>query len=174
MEQKDVLIEKVITNNVAYAETRLPVEATIKSSGYSGENVEVAIVEGATVLDRKMITLRDGTQEYLVKLSIEPREEGIKKYTISISKLKGELTEKNNSRSIFVKVLKSKLRVLILAGAPSADVAAVRQALSEDIHLSVRGLVQKNQNEFYDGSLSRAVLDSSDCLVLIGFHSANI
>ncbi len=34
VEQKDVLIKNVATNNIAYAETRVPVDVTVKSSGY--------------------------------------------------------------------------------------------------------------------------------------------
>ncbi|MBI1807231.1 MAG: hypothetical protein HYR76_09300 [Ignavibacteria bacterium] len=171
-EQKDVLVTRVITNNLAYAETRVPVDVTIKSSGYSGDNVEVTVAEGSTVLDRKVIALKEGTQEYPVRLFVEPKEEGMKKYSVGVSKLPGELTERNNVRSFFMKVLKSKLRVMLIAGAPSPDVAAIRQALVEDQHLSVRALVQKGSNEFYDGTLTRSTVDSTDCIVFIGFPSS--
>lgn len=171
-EQKDVLVSKVISNNLAYAETRVPVDVTIKSSGYSGDNVEVTIADGLTILDRKIIALKDGTREYPIRLFAEPKEEGTKKYTVSVSKLAGELTEKNNARSFFMKILKSKLRVLLFAGAPSADVAAVRQAFAEDQHLSVRAFVQKAPGEFYEGTPTRPIVDSADCIVFIGFPSS--
>ena len=60
--------------------------------------------------------------------------------------IQGELTEKNNERSFFIKILKSKLRVLLLAGAPSPDVSAIRQALTEDDHFTIQAFVQKNSN----------------------------
>ena len=170
-EQKDLLVANVLTNNLVYAETRVPVDVTIKSSGFDGEKVEVTVSEGTEVLDRKLIVLQAGTRDYPVKLSIEPKEEGTKKYTVGVSKLPGELTDKNNARPVFVKVLKSKLRVLMFAGAPSPDVSAVRQSLAEDEHFSVHVFVQKSQNEFYEGSFSRAALDSADCIVLVGFPS---
>ncbi len=171
-EQKDILVEKILTNNLAYAETRVPVDVTIKSSGFNYEKVEVTVAEGSAVLDRKMITLQEGTKEYAATLFVEPKEEGTKKYTVSVSKLPGELTEKNNTRQIFMKILKSKLRVLILAGAPNPDVSAVRQALTEDQHITVTSRVQKSPGEFYEGQLSQAIADSADCLVLIGFPSS--
>ena len=171
-EQKDILVEKVVTNNLAYAGTRLPVDVTVKSSGYSGENVEVQLMEGSSILDRKVVKLLEGTHEYEANMFIQPNEEGTKKYTVSVSKLPGELTERNNVRSFFVKVLKSKLRILLFAGAPSPDVAAVRQALVEDERLSLRTFVQKSVNEFYEGPVTSAAIDSSDCLVLVGFPSS--
>ena len=171
-EQKDVLIEKVATNNLAYAGTRLPVDVTVKSSGYSGDNVEVTVMEGASTLDRKIVKLVEGTHEYAANMFVEPKEEGTRKYTVSVSKLPGELTGRNNLRSFFVKVLKSKMRILLIAGAPGPDVAAVRQALVEDGKLSLRTFVQKSVNEFYEGPLTPAAIDSADCLVLVGFPSS--
>ncbi|TAK62389.1 MAG: VWA domain-containing protein [Bacteroidetes bacterium] len=171
VEQKDLLVEKVVTNTIAYAETRLPVEVTIKSSGFGGENVEVTMREGATILDRKVIMLEHGVREFPLRLTVEPREEGTRKYTITVSELPGELTTKNNVQSVFVKVLKSKLRVLLLAGAPNPDVAAVRQALLKEQHFTVSARIQKNGQEFYEGRVTQALLDSADCFVLIGFPS---
>jgi len=171
-EQKDLLIEKIVTNNVAYAETKVPVQVTARSSGFQGENVEVSISEGKNVLDRKVIQLSSGTREYPVQLTVEPKEEGVKKYTVSVSTLPGELTEKNNSQTVFMKVLKSKLRILLVAGAPSPDVSAIRQALQEDGHFSAAAFVQKNTNSFYENSLSQSALDSADCIFFVGFPTA--
>lgn len=171
-EQKDLLVERVVTNSLAYAGTRIPVDVTVKSSGFGGENVEVRLLDGATVIDRALVRLKEGTAEYPLALSLEAREEGVRKYSVSVAGLPGELTARNNSASFFVKVLRSKLRVLLFAGAPSPDVAAVRQALAEDRQLEVSALVQKGAGEFYGGPVRQALLDSADCLVLVGFPSA--
>jgi hypothetical protein len=170
-EQKDILVEKVASNSIAFAETRVPVDVTVKSSGYNGENVEVTVGEGSSPIDRAVVKLKDGVHEYPVKLFVQPKEEGTKKYTVRVSGLPGELTEKNNTRSFFIKVLKSKLKILLLAGAPSPDVSAVRQALTEDGHFRVTALIQKSADEFYGATFSPAALDSADCLILIGYPS---
>ena len=170
-EHKDLLIEKVATNNIAYAGTKVPIDATVKSSGFKGENVEVSVSEGAQVVDRAVLMLQEGTREYPVRLHVEPMEEGTKKYIIGVSNLPGELTNKNNAHTVFMKVLKSKLRVLIIAGKPGPDVAAARQIFAEDERLRVQTLVQKQNNEFYEGEFSAAALDSADCMVLVGFPS---
>jgi hypothetical protein len=171
-EQKDVLIEKLGTNNLAYTETRVPVDVTVRSSGYDGDRVEVILSDGAEVLDRATITLRQNVRRYTANMHVVLKEEGTKKLTVGVSKLPGELTERNNIRSFFITVLKSKLNVLLLAGSPNPDVAAVRQALLEDKHINVQSLVQKSVNQFYEGAFSKTAVDSADCLVLIGFPSA--
>lgn len=170
-QQRDLVVSRVTTNNIVYAETRVPVEVRIRSSGFTDEKVEVTLSEGTSILDRKVLPLTVGMLEYTVPLTYEPKEEGIHRYTVVVSSLPGEVTTKNNSATILVKVLKTKLRILIIAGAPSADVASVRQILVEEEHVSVRALVQKRAGEFYEGSLTSAVLDSADCFVLIGYPS---
>lgn len=122
-EQKDLLITKVLTNEIAYVDSRVPVDVTVKSSGFGGERVEVALREDGKTIDQQFIVLKSGTNEYPVQLHFVPKEQGIRKYSLNISNLPGEVTEKNNYRSFFVKVLKSKIKVLLFAGAPSTDVS---------------------------------------------------
>lgn len=168
-EQKDVLITRVVANDLVYSETQVPVDVTIKSSGYSGNRVEVTLGEGTKELDRKVISLESGTREYPVRLTYTAEGEGTKKYSVRVSSLPGELTTRNNTRSFYAKVLKNKLRVLMLAGGPSHDLAILKQTLSEEKNLNVQSVTQKYPAGFYEGTLSSQQLDSADCLILIGF-----
>lgn len=171
-ERRDVLIANVTTNNIVYAETRVPVTVRVRSSGYRNETAEVVLAHGSNVLDRRVLQLREGTRDYSLSLSYQPTEEGTQRYTVSVSTLPGELTERNNVSSFFVKVLKTRLRLLLLAGAPSPDVTAVKQTLKEDQRFFVTSLVQRRAGEFYEGNPTQALFDTTDCLVLIGFPSA--
>jgi len=173
VEKRDVLIANVATNTIAYADTRVPVEVRVRSSGYKNERVEVVLLQGATAVDRKILQLQEGTRDYAISLSYQPKEEGVEKYGVSVSHLPGELTEKNNASSFFVRVLKTKLNILLVAGAPSPDVSVVRQILSEEQRFTVKALVQKATGEFYEGSPVPPAIDSADCLVFIGYPSSS-
>ncbi len=170
-EQKDILVKKIITNNLAYAGTRVPVDVAVKTSGYNNANVEVILSENETTIDRKVVQVTGGTHEYPVRLFLDSKEEGTKKYTVSVSKLPEELTDRNNARTFFLKVLRSKIKALLIAGAPSPDVSSVRQALVEEEHFSVQSLVQKDGNGFYEGGFTSSTADSVDCFVFVGFPS---
>lgn len=171
-EQKDVMILKVQTNNIAYAETRVPVDVTVRWSGCKNENAEVVLSEGQNILDRKMITLAEGTNETQVKMFYESKEKGTHKLNVNISKIPGELTEKNNYKSFFIKVLKGKLQVLLIAGAPSPDVSSISQTLSEDGNINVTRLIQKGAGKFYERQFTQSLLDSADCFVLIDYPNS--
>jgi hypothetical protein len=172
-EQRDLLVMRTTTNNITYTETRTPVDVRIKSSGYGGENIEVELTEGSKILDRTNLVLVTGDREYPLRLYFRPEKEGTKKLTLRVSRLPGELTENNNSQSLFVKVLRSKLRVLLIAGAPSPDVSAIRQALTENRNFEVDDLIQKSADEFYYRPEVNNLFDSADCFVAIGIPSVS-
>jgi len=171
-EPRDISISRVNANDVVYSGSRTPVDLVVKSSEYGGERVEVTLTEGTRELDRTTVVLREGTQEYPLRLSYAPVGDGIKKLVIKVSTLPEEVTAANNQRTFMVKVLKSKLNVLLLAGAPSPDCAIIRQTFTEQPTLSVTSYTQKKDGGFYEGSLAATARDSADCLVMIDFPTS--
>jgi hypothetical protein len=120
-EQKDLLIRKVISNEIVYAGTKVPINVTLHSAGFGRERVRVSLHDGAVALDEKYVMLEQGARNYIVPFSFIPDKEGLQKYNVEVPALSGELTAQNNRMSFFVKVLKSKMKVALVAGAPSQD-----------------------------------------------------
>jgi hypothetical protein len=171
-EPHDVLVRRVVANTITYVGNKVPVDATIKSSGTSNERVEVTLLGGGKTLDRKTITLEAGTREYDVPLSFTPDQEGTQKFTVEVSHLGGEISYQNNRSSFFVKVLKSKMQVVLVAGAPSADVSAIHQALEGDKNIAVKTFIGRGGGQFYEGLLTDQVLREADCVILVGYPRA--
>lgn len=171
-EQKDVLISRVTANDVVYAGTTAPVDVVVKSSGYGGEKAEVTLSDGAQTLDRAVVVLPAGTAEVSARLSSTPGGEGSRRYTVRVSSLPGELTEANNRRTFSVKVLRSTMRVLILAAAPGPDLSVIRGTLGEDPNITAHVLTQKFGGGYYEGTLTRQAVDSADCILTIGLPDA--
>lgn len=170
-EQRDVTISHVSANAVTYSGVETSVDVIVKSTGFPGKKVEVALGTQGTVLDRQPLQLQEGTREYAVTLSYKPEGTGIQTYAVTVSALPGELTEKNNRQTFTARVRKSKLRILIVAGAPSPDVAIVRQTLHEVEQFTVQSFTQNPSGGFYEGTLPQSSADSADCLFLLGFPS---
>ncbi|MFN0157394.1 MAG: hypothetical protein ACKVRP_04895 [Bacteroidota bacterium] len=166
-EQRDVLITKVVTNSLVYSDVETPVDVTIKSSGFGGKNVDVVLMEGNKELKRATLALQDGTREYPVSLPYTPEGEGMKKFTLRVSGIEGELTTDNNRKSFFARILKSKLRVVLL-GLPGPDFSILEQTLAEEKNIAVRSFAQRPLGGWYGETPNRAALDSADCLMLIG------
>jgi len=168
-EPRDALVRKVVANTITYVGNKVPVNATIKSSGISNERVEVTLLEGGTTLDRKTITLDPGTREYDVPLSFTPDQEGTRKIAVDVSHLAGEISYQNNRSSFFVKVLKSKMQVLLVAGAPSPDVSAICEALQSDKNIDLKTFIGRGNGQFYEGLLTDQALRDADCMILVGY-----
>ena len=170
--QKDVLIDRVVVNSLSYAGEKVPVDVAIRSTGYRNARVEVTIRDGSRILDRALVTLDREEFNTSVHLAVIPEDEGTKRYTVEVSHLPGELTERNNSRQVFIHVIKSRLKVVLVAAAPSPDVAELTRTLADDPHISLRQYIGKGHQEFYGGDPPQSVLDSMDCLVLAGYPTA--
>jgi hypothetical protein len=174
LEQKDIVVQKLLTNSIAYVQSSVPVDATVKVTGFENRKLPVNLLEDGKQLDQQFITLPPSsssrTAEYPVHFTFTPATEGIKKYTVSIPALEGEVTKNNNAKSVFVKILKNKMRVAVIAGAPSADVSAVVQALHADPNIESSIAVQQPNGQFAGQQLAQfAGLSSAECIVLIGF-----
>ena len=172
-EQKDVLISRIAANDLVYSGVRAPVDVVVKSSGFDGERVEIILAEGTRELDRTTVTLRSGTREYPLQLAYTPEGEGRKQFSVRVSSLPGELTPANNLRRFSARVLRSKLRITILAGSMGPDLTVVKQTLQEEKNFSVRSFAQRTPTGFYEGQPDRTIIDSTDCFVLIGLPTAS-
>ncbi|HEY6950773.1 MAG TPA: vWA domain-containing protein [Bacteroidota bacterium] len=168
-EQKDLQIRRVLANDIAYVGDRVPVNVTVKSTGFNGERVEVGVSQNGTLLDHKTLTLEPGTREYAIPLSVVPAKEGVQKFTVSVSKLPGELTAENNAMSFFTKVLKSKMKVLLVCGSPGEDASFIRRALEGDKNVDLKSFFEQKNGGFLEGVISAQVVSDADCLVLVGF-----
>lgn len=176
VEQKDILLQKLITNSVAYVQSTVPLDATIKATGFQNKKLAVSLLEDGKQISQQFITLQPASassaSEYMVHFSFTPETDGIKKYTVGVSTLEDEITKKNNTKSLLVKVLKNKMRVAVIAGVPNADVSAMMQALHADPNIEATLFVQQTNGLFKNQTLQQAsgqTLSSTDCIALIGF-----
>ena len=168
-EQQDVLVRKIVTNNITYVGTKVPVDVTVKSSGYGGEKIEVMLRDTARIVDRRTLSLGRGMQEYVVPLAFVPAKEGLQKLTVEVSQLPKEISLQNNRYSFYIKVLRSKMRVCLVAGGPGPDVGFLRRAFESDGNIELSTFVERGDGQFYEGDLSNNVLGEAEAVVLVGF-----
>ena len=172
--QKDLLVSGIAANELVYSGTRAPVQVTIRSAGFGGERVQITLSDGTRELDRTSLLLESGNRQYTAELSYVPEAEGTRRYTVSVSSLPGELTTVNNRRSFTARILKSKLHVLIIAAAPSTDLAVMRQTIAEEKNFTVSSYAAAATGGFSEGTLTPSLIDSADCIVLIGFPAPTV
>ena len=169
LEQKDILISRVIANEIAYLDTEAPVDVRVRSSGFGGERVAVTLSDDDTVIEEKTITLEDGTADYELSFSFQPEEEGVQRYTVSVQEMPGEVTHENNHQSFYVTVLDRKVQVYLLAGAPTQDLTFLRRTLYNDETIDVTMSVLGAGGAVIGGEPTESRLREADLIVLVGF-----
>ena len=168
LSSRDVRLARVVTNEVAYAGSPLPVRVGVRQSGYDGQTVPVTIASGGAVVGRTSVELPAAGGEATVELDIVPSGAGLRRYTVTAGPLAGEATTRNNSETVAVRVLDSARRVLLVGAAPGPDLVAMRSVLEADRQLTVTTRTQRAPGQFYEGPLPQN-LTPFDLLVLVGY-----
>jgi len=167
--KKDVQVRSILTNETAYARTQIPFRITIRSAGYGGERIDVVLRRRDSIVAREAITLQPGIRDYTLVLNAVPAAGGREFYTAEIAPLAGEATTANNRSSVTVRVLRSKMRLMIIAGGPNPDVAFIRRVLDADENIDVRAFTENAAGAFLEGDPTDPKESAVDALVLIGY-----
>ncbi|MCS7005693.1 MAG: VWA domain-containing protein [Cytophagales bacterium] len=130
--KNDLQIKSVYANKITYLGNRFPIVAELMNSGFSGKTVTVFLKKEQQILDKQEIFFSKNQDIKTVEFNIEATEKGVHGYSIEIQGLPGEFSKQNNQRSIYVEVLDSKQKILIVASAPHPDIKAIRSALEKN------------------------------------------
>ncbi len=168
-EARDVSVQSLLTNELSYVGSTLAVNARIKAVGFGDRSVRVQLSDNGTKIAEQELQLRENQQNYSLSFEYKATTEGMHKLSISCAALDGELTLKNNSLSEFVRVLSTKRKIVLFAGAPSPDVSFLKTALEADKSVQLRSYIQKTGSEFYDEAPNSAALREAEQIIFVGF-----
>ncbi|NWF88999.1 MAG: hypothetical protein HXY50_05995 [Ignavibacteriaceae bacterium] len=168
--RKDIEIKNILCNEFLYAETPTTLSVTILNEGFANRNVNLTFYENDVQIGQKSFALNpDGFQN--ISIDYTPKSSGEKKLSFSLSTLDGEFNKANNRKVFFINVLSNKVKAVLLAGSPSADLSFIKNTLLEDNNLSVNSVTQIGTNKFLEKNSRERLLDSAEVLILVGFPS---
>lgn len=166
---RDVALRRVQTNQITYVNQEMPVEAVFWQNGYDGKKALLTISKDGQELARETVTFGKSGFEQKVELTLVAREAGDFNYSVQLQALEGEVTARNNQQNLRVQVLKSKIRMLVLSGAPSFDRQALAFAGEQLKDYAFTFLTEKGPGEYYEAGFNEVKLDSQDLLIFSGF-----
>jgi hypothetical protein len=129
---KDVLLADVAANRLAYLGNKFPMRVTVEGRKAQGESATLTVSRKGNTLYSKNIGFTNDRYTENVDLVLDATEVGLQKYTINISSVSNEITYANNRKDIFIDVLDSRQKVLVLAYAPHPDLNALRDAITSN------------------------------------------
>jgi len=149
---RDVSVSRVEVSPVAYVDHALPIKVAISSNGYDGREVRITLNQSdnfGSLKDSASLKLDSRLGEQIVDLQTKPQQEGTIKFTVSVSSAPDELTQQNNTYTFFVKVVKTKLKVLYVEGSPRWESTFLNRTLQRDPNVDVTYLITTKQGGYY-------------------------
>ncbi len=170
---KDASVKSILTNETAYIDNPVPVNVDVEINGYSDGELLLELFDGNKKISEQQIFVSEGKTNYPAMFEYIPDTEGYRKLTAKLGTLENELTEKNNSASVFINVLKNKRKIAIFAGAPSPDLSFIKNELKNEKGVKFTEFIQKKGPEYYNDAPNPSLLNDAEFIVFIGYPIAS-
>lgn len=172
-EQKDVFITQVLANEAAYLQSLVPVDVSVSAFGYAGKKLTVSLLQDGRILQTKYLEAPVDGARVRVPFDFTAAAEGMQKFEVRVEKLEGELTDRNNSKLFFIRILKNRMRVRLISGSPGSEHGFLYQTLVDDPNVDVTALVEKKGGGFLQISEPTVSIEGEiDCYVLNNYPTA--
>lgn len=126
----DLAIRRIIADDFAFVHNTVTLEAELEQRGLDVSEVSVTLKRDGTVLQTQQVHLEDGRAR--VAFEFKPRKIGKQVYQVSVPVQAGEVVDSNNTKSLVLKVIRDRIRVLQVAGRPSWDERFLREFLKRN------------------------------------------
>lgn len=137
LQQKDIKISRVNYNRIAFLGNDFPVEITVSAFKCAGTQSKIAVSSGDQQLYSENFTIQQPLFSKTFKTKLTATKTGMQRYRITVPTVAGEVSTANNYQDIFVEVLDSRQKILLLQASPHPDVAALKQAIEKNRNYTV-------------------------------------
>lgn len=145
--KKDLVLLNVEHNRLAFLGNQFPLQVVVSAKQLKGETSTLTIEKDNTVLFTQKININSNTFTTTIPVLLEAKEAGLQHYKVKLFPLKDEMTFTNNVRDVFIEVLDSRQKVLILSAAPHPDVAAIKESIEANQNYEVESFTTDDFNK---------------------------
>ncbi len=130
--KKDLTIASLNYNRTVFLGNSFPIEVVIDAKKLRGKSSILTVKKGDQTLYTSNVNIPGDAYTTTVPVLLDAKETGLQRYRIALSVVEGETNVYNNVADIFVNVLDSREKVLILAANPHPDIAALKNAIESN------------------------------------------
>jgi hypothetical protein len=155
IQKRDQLIRNVAANDIAFFKNQFPIEIDIEANKMGASSCELELYQNDKVIASEKLTYTGKNFDFRhVTFLVEANQIGFVNYTVKLRHLDDESSYENNERSVYIEVIDSRSKVLILSKAPHPDVPAIKSVIETDENLEVESkLISKWDGSFKDVEL---------------------
>ncbi len=165
--QPDISVQDIKYSDHVYAGIETSIRVSILSESYNTSTV-VKLFEEGKVVQEKPVRIQEGSNQVL--FSYTPEQSGEKKMSVTATPMQGEKNKENNSKVFFLKILNSKMKVLLVTGSLSSDFTFIKQALTADTNVIVKTIIEIGPNK-YLSQYSTKDIDSAAVYFFVDYPS---
>lgn len=131
-EPRDLLIKNVRYNQIVYSGNAFPLQIQIRSKGYKNKDAVLTITNHGNTVFRQNINIDNDRFYTEIEAKIDAKESGMQRYHIELTRFENEVSYINNQYDVFIEVLNSKKKILMVAQSPHPDVAAIKKSIERN------------------------------------------
>jgi len=129
VEQSDLKINRQAYNKTVFLGNKFPIEVEVLSRKAAGAKTELQLLYKGKIIDRKKIQVKSNKQKDVIRFYPVAKASGLQDYRLRLKPIENEVNKQNNSVRIFVNVIDSKQKILILYDSPHPDISALKTSL---------------------------------------------
>lgn len=126
----DLAIRRVPADDFAFVHNTVTLDVDLEARGLDLASVDVTLEHEGRLLQTKNVRFEGGRAH--VMFEIKPRTIGKQVYRVSVPVQAGEAVDSNNEKSVVLKVIRDRIRILQVAGRPSWDQRYLRELLKRN------------------------------------------
>jgi hypothetical protein len=128
--KKDVLIANVNHNSLVYLDNEFTMEIQVQAFECKGESTRLTVLENGRKVYESKVEVTSNAFVQHVAIKLKAAKLGLQKYTVQLSPIRNEISERNNIQQVFIDVIDARRKVLIAAAGPHPDIAALKEAIT--------------------------------------------
>lgn len=131
--RRDVFLRRVNYNRIAFLGNTFPIEVVIGANMSAGESTVLSVSRGGNTLYSENLRFEGNQHSETIQVLLEADQPGMQRYRIHIRPVEGEVSTVNNTQEVFIDILDTQQKILLLAAAPHPDIAALREAIESNM-----------------------------------------
>ena len=134
---RDIIVQNLFAPDVTFVKDEVPLTVRVRGQGLNGESAELQLkLDGQVVATRTLTFTNDAEQ--VVPLKFTPPTLGEFELTASVEARSDETVKDNNSRSQRIKVIDSKIKVLLVDQSPRWEFKYLQMLLLRDRRVDLK------------------------------------
>ena len=156
--RRDLLIGNINYNKTAFLGNDFEVELLAEAYQSQGETMRLSVTEDGRQVLSQNISITSAAFKKVINLKLSADKKGVRKYTFNLSPVKNEISVQNNTETIYIEVLDSRQKVLLVYDGPHPDISVIKQAIESNKNFEIKAILTDELAAVKAGDYSLAIL----------------